>query len=276
MAALRREASNDRSTTTGAQKIFRAGPSDPPNSDPTIEMPLPIFDAIESEWFRSRTTAAPRNGSNGANGTNGSGSNGSWSPPRVPEAPGAPRSSSRIEAEEPVSADDASQLTGGSLAEAPVSPAVGGESPFPQNATAAWSRSRPLGNPTDEPATSSGPERQERQEEPVGVGAARQPATAAWESPADAGWRAAQAAAETAPSSTTKSGLPKRVPMAHFVPGRVDTAAKKPSRPTSHRSPEAVRGVLSSYRSGLEQGRQAGTTRTDTTFAGSPETQEEM
>ena len=142
-----------------------------------------------------------------------------------------------------------------------------------RGADAAFRRSRPIGNTTDEPATPSGAE---RQEEPVGVGAARQPATAAWESPADAGWRAAQAAAESAPTSTTKSGLPKRVPMAHFVPGRVETAAKKPSRPASHRSPEAVRGVLSSYRSGLEQGRQAGTSRTGTTFAGSPETQEEM
>ncbi|WP_035847702.1 sensor histidine kinase [Cryptosporangium arvum] len=269
MAALRREASSDRSNATGAQKIFRAGPSDPPNSDPTIEMPLPIFDAIESEWFRSRTTAAPRNGSS----NNGS----SWSPPRVPEAPGAARSTAPEEPEE----KQAPETT--RLPEAPVSPVVGGEVPFAQNATAAWSRPRPNGSNgsngtngsnADEPATPSG---MERQEEPVSVGAARQPATAAWESPADAGWRAAQAVAEAAPSSTTKTGLPKRVPMAHFVPGRVETAAKKASRPTSHRSPEAVRGVLSSYRSGLEQGRQAGRpSPTGTTLAGSPETQEEM
>jgi hypothetical protein len=46
--------------------------------------------------------------------------------------------------------------------------------------------------------------------------------------------------------------------MAHFVPGRVEQAAsRRPARPTTHRSPDAVRGVLSSYRSGLEQGRQA-------------------
>ncbi|WP_344652078.1 sensor histidine kinase [Cryptosporangium japonicum] len=266
MAALRREATADRSNTTGAQKIFRAGPSDPPNSDPTIEMPLPIFDAIESEWFRSRTTAAPRNGSS----SNGS----SWSPPRVPEAPGATRATVPDEKEAPETTR---------LPEAPVSPVVGGEVPFAQSATAAWSRPRPNGangsngtngSHADEPATPSG---MERQEEPVSVGAARQPATAAWESPADAGWRAAQAVAEAAPSSTTKTGLPKRVPMAHFVPGRVETAAKKAPRPTSHRSPEAVRGVLSSYRSGLEQGRQAGRpSPTGTTLAGSPETQEEM
>ncbi|TQS43772.1 sensor histidine kinase [Cryptosporangium phraense] len=269
MAALRREASAERSSTTGAQKIFRAGPSDPPNSDPTIEMPLPIFDAIESEWFRTRTTAAPQR----------NGSNGSWSPPRVPEAPGAARRADDSEAEAPD--DDASRLTGGSLADAPVSPAVGGDTAFPQSATAAWSRPRPVGSngsngsTPDEPDASEAPDL--GQGEPVGVGASRQPATAAWESPADAGWRAAQAAAESAPSSTTKSGLPKRVPMAHFVPGRVETAAKKPSRPASHRSPEAVRGVLSSYRSGLEQGRNAGRpSRTGTTLAGSPETQEEM
>jgi hypothetical protein len=79
-----------------------------------------------------------------------------------------------------------------------------------------------------------------------------------WSSPADAGWKAAQAAAEAKPDLTTGSGLPKRVPMAHFVPGRVDQQSKnKTPRSTAHRSPDAVRGVLSSYRHGLEQGRQA-------------------
>lgn len=275
MSVLRSEVASDRSSTTGPQKVFRAGPSDPPSSDPTIEMPLPIFEAIESEWFRSRTTASPRNGSNG-----------SWQPPRVPEAPGARQASGRPD---DGSAPEDTQAAGDSYPDAPVSPAVAGTADFPQSATAAWNRSRPNGSPTysddeggTEALTSSDPF---GPGEPVTVGASRQPAeqpAASWESPADAGWRAAQAAAQKAAepvaSSTTKSGLPKRVPMAHFVPGRVETAvSKKTARPTSHRSPEAVRGVLSSYRSGLEQGRQAGRpSRTGTTFAGSPEEQEEM
>jgi hypothetical protein len=260
MAALRREASADRTGNTGPQKIFRAGPSDPPSSDPTIEMPLPIFEAIESEWFRSRTTSAPRNGS--------------WSPPRVPEAPGARRQGE----EEEATADDAATF----LEEAPISPAVGSGQPVPQNATAAFNRPRPVGN-TNFPGDDIPEEAPEPiHAEPVAVGASRQPAErSAWQSPADTGWQAAQVAAqkaaEPAVESTTKSGLPKRVPMAHFVPGRVESPGKKAARPASHRSPEAVRGVLSSYRSGLEQGRQAGRpSRTGTTFAGSSEEQEEM
>jgi hypothetical protein len=81
--------------------------------------------------------------------------------------------------------------------------------------------------------------------------------TSRWSSPADAGWKAARAAADAEPESTTGSGLPKRVPMAHFVPGRVEPPKSKTPRSTAHRSPDAVRGVLSSYRHGLEQGRQA-------------------
>jgi hypothetical protein len=79
-----------------------------------------------------------------------------------------------------------------------------------------------------------------------------------WASPADVGWRAAQAAAEAKIDASTPSGLPKRVPMANFVPGRVEpTAQRRSARPAAQRNPDAVRGVLSSYRSGLEQGRQA-------------------
>jgi hypothetical protein len=287
MSAIRRDASNtDRSDNTGPQKVFRAGPSDPPSSDPTIEMPLPIFDAIESEWFRTRTTAAPqRNGSASGNGSANGNGNG-WQPPRVPEAPGA-RTSARAETETE------------QIEEIPVSPAVGSgapisESNFPQPATAAWNRPRPETSATPVPPAPQRPEptpeptpEPSEPREPVGVGAAaaRQPAEQAargggWESPADTGWRAAQAAAQAASEptavSTTSSGLPKRVPMAHFVPGRVEPpAGKKPARPATHRSPEAVRGVLSSYRSGLEQGRQAGRPTRTGSFAGSPD-QEEM
>ncbi|HEV2087434.1 MAG TPA: hypothetical protein VGR21_03875, partial [Cryptosporangiaceae bacterium] len=103
------------------------------------------------------------------------------------------------------------------------------------------------------------------------------PSSPTWDSPADIGWRAAMAAAEPAVAATTETGLPKRVPMAHYVPGRVDSQiAKRPTRPQQRRSPEAVRGVLSSYRSGLEQGRQAGHTPHGAVLTESPDEQEEM
>jgi hypothetical protein len=63
------------------------------------------------------------------------------------------------------------------------------------------------------------------------------------------------------------------------VPGRVGPA-EPAAKPPVHRSAEAVRGVLSSYRSGLEQGRQttgrAAAAGATTTFAGAPGTQQEQ
>jgi hypothetical protein len=67
---------------------------------------------------------------------------------------------------------------------------------------------------------------------------------------------------------TTKAGLPRRVPRANLAPGivasKAATPAAAPTRPASaappaspsaSRSPEEVRSMLSSYRSGLERGR---------------------
>jgi hypothetical protein len=63
---------------------------------------------------------------------------------------------------------------------------------------------------------------------------------------------------------TTKAGLPRRVPRANLAPGMVAQAqAQRPGgeRPATpppggfSRSPEEVRSMLSSYRTGLERGR---------------------
>jgi hypothetical protein len=74
------------------------------------------------------------------------------------------------------------------------------------------------------------------------------------------------ASVQAASVQTTKAGLPRRVPRANLAPGIVAakaTASAAPS-PTStstpppssaSRSPEEVRSMLSSYRSGLERGR---------------------
>jgi hypothetical protein len=71
---------------------------------------------------------------------------------------------------------------------------------------------------------------------------------------------------QTSSVQTTKAGLPRRVPRANLAPGMVaarTAAAVRPADttgpggPTSSasRSPEEVRSMLSSYRSGLERGR---------------------
>jgi hypothetical protein len=59
---------------------------------------------------------------------------------------------------------------------------------------------------------------------------------------------------------TTKAGLPRRVPRANLAPGMVAQAERSGDRaapPPSgfSRSPEEVRSMLSSYRTGLERGR---------------------
>jgi hypothetical protein len=82
------------------------------------------------------------------------------------------------------------------------------------------------------------------------------PATPAWESPADDGWRAAARLAEPTPTAgTTTSGLPRRKPQALYVPGAVG-AGETPGPPAA-RSPQEVRGRLSSYREGVRRGRHA-------------------
>jgi hypothetical protein len=57
----------------------------------------------------------------------------------------------------------------------------------------------------------------------------------------------------------TQAGLPRRVPRANMAPGMVasqqaDAPPPPPSQPTG-RSPDEVRSMLSSYRTGIERGR---------------------
>jgi hypothetical protein len=76
----------------------------------------------------------------------------------------------------------------------------------------------------------------------------------------------APATLQAASVQTTKAGLPRRVPRANLAPGMVAAQAAAPaaspapgdsSQPSSSaaRSPDEVRSMLSSYRSGLERGR---------------------
>jgi hypothetical protein len=81
---------------------------------------------------------------------------------------------------------------------------------------------------------------------------------------------APMAAPPVAPEQLTGAGLPRRVPQTHLAPGMVAAAGPSTGPPpsaaadgtssplprfTGPRSPEEVRSLLSSYRSGLERGR---------------------
>ena len=90
-----------------------------------------------------------------------------------------------------------------------------------------------------------------------------EPVPAAWTSPGDDGWLAAQALLETTPEAQTTAGLPKRVPKAHLVPGsaaprHAESAAETPAAPPlPPRSADAVRGRMSSFQQGVRRGRHA-------------------
>jgi DNA-binding transcriptional LysR family regulator len=83
--------------------------------------------------------------------------------------------------------------------------------------------------------------------------------TASWQTAADDGWRAAARLAEPATAGTTTAGLPRRRPQALYVPGTVGDAAAPDGTPNgaASRSPQDVRGRLSSYRDGVRRGRHA-------------------
>jgi hypothetical protein len=79
-----------------------------------------------------------------------------------------------------------------------------------------------------------------------------------WTSPADDGWRAAEAAHVPTSGGVTLSGLPKRVPRANLVPGTVgaETAAAS-AAPAPARSAAQARDRLASFQRGMREGRAA-------------------
>ena len=88
---------------------------------------------------------------------------------------------------------------------------------------------------------------QRPQRRPGRAGRAVGRGSVSWTSPADEGWRAAQAVATPAAGETTQAGLPRRVPRANLVPGSVggtaaakevvvqETTKQKPKRPSGRR-----------------------------------------
>ena len=91
--------------------------------------------------------------------------------------------------------------------------------------------------------------------------AAGAPAAAAagqsWTSPADEGWRAAQALAAPSAGDTTQAGLPRRVPRANLVPGSVGGGGGDAEADAPTRSPDVVRTRMASFQRGVREGRAA-------------------
>ncbi|MDQ3789722.1 MAG: nitrate- and nitrite sensing domain-containing protein [Actinomycetota bacterium] len=93
---------------------------------------------------------------------------------------------------------------------------------------------------------------------------AREPEPSAWTSPGDEGWQRAQALLSASPEKTTTSaGLPKRKPKEHLVPGSAaprsqeSTTEAPKAPPLPPRSPDAIRGRMSSFQQGVRRGRHA-------------------
>ncbi len=89
------------------------------------------------------------------------------------------------------------------------------------------------------------------------VQSTQQPAQSSWTSPADEGWRAAQALAAPAAGETTQAGLPRRVPRANLVPGSIGSGGEETEGDAPARSPDAARNRMASFQRGVREGRAA-------------------
>jgi signal transduction histidine kinase len=89
------------------------------------------------------------------------------------------------------------------------------------------------------------------------VQSTQQAPQASWTSPADEGWRAAQALAAPAAGETTQAGLPRRVPRANLVPGSIGNGGPEAEAEGPARSPDAARDRMASFQRGVREGRAA-------------------
>lgn len=85
---------------------------------------------------------------------------------------------------------------------------------------------------------------------------AEQPMERVWTSPADEGWQAVEVLDQPV-EEVTAAGLPKRRPNAHLVPGSAPQRAAVHPAVSPLRSPDVVRGRMSSLQKGVRRGRHA-------------------
>ena len=198
----------------------------------------PIFEAMESNWFRSGR--ADRMRAVQVTPTE------AGSPEQAaPQAPAPQRPS-----------QNRFQRPGTSAPQPPVQQGPGSvqqpqQSQYPQRpGTSAPSADAPFGAPPQRPM----PQRGVGEGMPSGASA-----TGQWRTSAnDEVWRRAEQVREPSAGGVLPSGLPRRVPKANLVPGTAESAPAEGPQPQVSRSPEEVRGRLTNLRRGIQQGRQAG------------------
>ncbi len=78
-----------------------------------------------------------------------------------------------------------------------------------------------------------------------------------WSSPADDGWRAAEAVESPSAAGLTPAGLPRRVPQANLVPGGVSEPQVAAYQAAPTRSAAATRQRMSNFQRGAQEGRAA-------------------
>jgi signal transduction histidine kinase len=232
---------------------------------------LPIFEAARSDWFESgargdhlplrRHAAQQPNGwaaepaGNGAANLASAGGGRVATPPPSPDGPPRPdpvppatAPGAAPEAPEPARAEG--DLGTAPHSEPPRMEAPAGRMGTPPAAGPLPTRTPGSSVPPAAPPATPPPSRRVRHEPPA---------------PADLPPPAPSL--QTSSVQTTKAGLPRRVPRANLAPGMVattrtaatvrpaDTTGPPAQTSSALRSPEEVRSMLSSYRSGLERGR---------------------
>ena len=203
----------------------------------------PIFEAARSDWFVAEPPEPPPHRLHRGPGPDGDGDgigrggrpmSRPAGPPPPPSGPSVPPS------EEPAYRPGPVPPTNLPPAPPPVPPAAEEPAPYrPEPARAA-----------DEQPPLYRAERARRREAP--------PVPPAGEPPTSQHAAGAPPPAPDPAARVTQAGLPRRVPRANLAPGMISTQqaeAEPTPGPASGRSPDEVRSMLSSYRTGIERGR---------------------
>ncbi|MDI5968444.1 nitrate- and nitrite sensing domain-containing protein [Streptomyces sp. SL13] len=236
----------------------RGGGELPPSGEPMALPPAaspgdgrsPIFESLETDWFRQQAAARgelPDYGQQPAAGypQQGAGQDFGAGPaqgydtgavPAPPAGPGRPDEAG----------SGAGAGFGGLRAAASRSHARPERPAAPQRPQAETPRA-----PVAEPQRP-----QEQAPQRAGAGGEE------WQaSPNDERWRRAEQVREPAAGGITPSGLPRRVPRANLVAGAAQQTPQ--TGPQVSRAPDDVRGRLTNLRRGIQQGRTAGAGRAD-------------
>jgi len=212
---------------------------------------LPIYEAVLSQWFQavgSETSAAKAQAVPAVEVRE---------PVRTPEREPEPAVSEREEVALPTRKPKPVPAVAPTTTEVSVPSRLDGlsASGLPKRAP------RPEAAPVPEPEPVAEVEVGQVEEQEAPQMQAEPTAESAWQSPADEGWSAAQALLSKTPDAKTQAGLPKRVPKAQLVPGsaapKIPSAQQSQRPPLPPRSPDAIRGRMSSLQQGVRRGRHA-------------------